>query len=197
MTVEPVSAAHVHPVGRAPANGPAFAAMLRDRLETPGTLPTVTFGEMTGVQPAPIEPALPAPPVTVSSPGGGLRWPVRGRITSEFGPRHHPVLGTTRDHDGLDIAAPTGTPVLAAAGGTVTFAGSRGGYGNMVIVAHPNGLETRYAHQHQLTVSAGQSVQAGQRIGSVGSTGMSTGPHLHFEARRGGTPVDPRALLAR
>ncbi|HVE47556.1 MAG TPA: peptidoglycan DD-metalloendopeptidase family protein [Acidimicrobiales bacterium] len=118
-----------------------------------------------------------------------------GRLTSPFGPRYHPVLGTARMHDGVDFAAPSGAPIRAAAGGTVVFAGPRGGYGNTVIVDHGNSLATLYAHQSQVHVAEGTPVTAGQLIGEVGSTGLSTGPHLHFETRVAGAPVNPLLYL--
>lgn len=132
-------------------------------------------------------------------PTGGrgiLASPVPGaRLTSHFGPRLHPVLGTARMHDGADFGAPSGTPIRAAAGGTVVFAGPRGGYGNTVIIDHGSSLATLYAHQSALYVAEGTPVTAGQVIGAVGSTGMSTGPHLHFEARVAGAPVNPLLYL--
>ncbi|MDP9404679.1 MAG: peptidoglycan DD-metalloendopeptidase family protein [Actinomycetota bacterium] len=127
---------------------------------------------------------------------GILTSPVPGaRLSSHFGPRHHPVLGTARMHDGADFAAPSGTPVRAAAAGTVVFAGPRGGYGNTVVVDHGDSLATLYAHQSALYVAAGTPVTAGQMIGAVGSTGLSTGPHLHFETRVAGVPVNPLLYL--
>jgi murein DD-endopeptidase MepM/ murein hydrolase activator NlpD len=134
------------------------------------------------------------PPSAVS---GGLAAPVDARVSSRFGPRVHPVTGQRHQHSGVDFAAPAGTPVRAAAAGRVTFAGTRGAYGNLVIVAHPDGTETWYAHQRDLAVRAGQEVASGSVLGTVGSTGRSTGPHLHLELRRGGVPVDPLPLLGR
>jgi murein DD-endopeptidase MepM/ murein hydrolase activator NlpD len=113
------------------------------------------------------------------------------RVTSAFGARRDPLNGERRDHHGVDYGAPAGTPIRAAAAGLVRFSGARGGYGNVVILAHPDGTETRYAHCRELGVKAGEVVAAGQPIATVGSTGRSTGPHLHFEVRRDGTPVDP------
>jgi len=132
-------------------------------------------------------------------PGGGrgvLSSPVPGaQVTSGFGPRRHPVLGNVRMHDGVDFGAPSGTPIRAAAAGTVVFAGVRGGYGNTVIIDHGNSLATLYAHQSRLSVVEGSPVTAGQTIGAVGSTGLSTGPHLHFETRVAGVPVNPLLYL--
>lgn len=124
------------------------------------------------------------------SPGYFI-WPADGPLTSYFGPRRHPVAGVVRQHNGVDIGAPYGAPVWAAAGGRVLKAGSMGGYGLVVIIDHGDGLSTLYAHLSRPLVSAGDSVQQGAVIGEVGSTGYSTGPHLHFEIRINGEPVDP------
>lgn len=124
--------------------------------------------------------------------GGTLAAPVPGApLTSRFGPRVHPIFGTVRLHDGVDFGAPEGAPVRAAAAGTVVFAGPRGGYGTTVLVDHGGSLATLYAHLSAVSVAPGAVVAAGQVIGAVGSTGFSTGPHLHFEVRVGGVPVDP------
>ncbi|MBA3622030.1 MAG: M23 family metallopeptidase [Euzebyales bacterium] len=120
---------------------------------------------------------------------GGWTWPAGGTVTSEFGYRWG------RLHAGLDIGAPEGSPIWAARGGTVTYAGAMGGYGNLVLLDHGGGVSTAYAHQSAIMVSVGASVSAGQQIGQVGSTGNSTGPHLHFETRIGGNPQDPRSYL--
>jgi murein DD-endopeptidase MepM/ murein hydrolase activator NlpD len=133
-----------------------------------------------------------------SSSGGGsgvLIWPCSGTVTSDFGWRIHPILGIELFHTGIDIGAPYGTPIKAAAGGRVTMAAWYGGYGNCTIIDHGDGLSTLYAHQSSFKVSTGQSVAQGQLIGYVGSTGLSTGPHLHFETRVNGEPVDPMRYL--
>jgi flagellar protein FlgJ len=122
--------------------------------------------------------------------------PAAGRISSEFGNRFHPIDKRTRFHGGLDIAVPTGTTVSAAAEGTVVFAGKKGGYGNLVIIQHPDGRETRYAHLSSFSVAAGDPVAKGEPIASSGSTGRSTGPHLHFEIRENGVAVDPERFLS-
>ncbi|MBW3575637.1 MAG: M23 family metallopeptidase, partial [Actinobacteria bacterium] len=116
-------------------------------------------------------------------------------VTSNYGYRIHPIYGTRRLHAGIDLRGATGTTVLAAGDGTVVFAGPRGGYGNAVLVDHGGSIATLYAHQSRLAVSAGEPVRRGQAVGSVGSTGLSTAPHLHFEVRLDGTPVDPLNYL--
>jgi murein DD-endopeptidase MepM/ murein hydrolase activator NlpD len=121
----------------------------------------------------------------------GLAWPIDGRPGSGFGPRLHPIHNVVRPHQGVDVGAPTGQPVVAAAAGVVAHAGPRGGYGITVIIDHGAGLSTLYAHLSALDVRQGQSVNQAQLIGRAGSTGQSTGPHLHFEVRDGGRPQDP------
>ncbi|HEV2261298.1 MAG TPA: M23 family metallopeptidase, partial [Candidatus Rubrimentiphilum sp.] len=119
-----------------------------------------------------------------------------GTITSPFGWRQNPFGGGPEFHQGLDIAAATGTTVTAAASGTVISAGWYGGYGNYILIDHGGGMSTGYGHLSQIFVSNGQTVQKGQAIGAVGSTGASTGPHLHFEVRMHGKPVDPAKYLS-
>jgi murein DD-endopeptidase MepM/ murein hydrolase activator NlpD len=127
---------------------------------------------------------------------GVLAVPLPGApITSPFGMRFDPILETQSMHTGVDFGAPMGTPIHAAADGVVVFAGPRGGYGNCTIIDHGNSLATLYGHQSVIGVSVGQRVTRGQVIGKVGSTGMSTGPHLHFEVRVNGTPVNPLLYL--
>jgi murein DD-endopeptidase MepM/ murein hydrolase activator NlpD len=116
-------------------------------------------------------------------------------ISSTYGYRVHPIFGDRRLHTGLDFRAASGTPIMAAAPGEVVFAGTRGGYGNCVIVDHGGGVATLYAHQSAIRVSTGQQVARGEVIGSAGSTGYATGPHLHFEVRVNGAPVDPMPYL--
>lgn len=116
---------------------------------------------------------------------GSLDNPTRGRLTSRFGWRWG------RKHAGIDVAARIGTPVCAADGGKVVFAGTQGGYGKFVIIDHGEGLQTCYAHNSKIVVSKGQTVYKGQKISEVGNTGRSTGPHLHFEVRKNGVPVNP------
>ena len=120
--------------------------------------------------------------------------PVAGRITSSFGLRVHPLLGFTRMHKGLDIGAPYGAPIHAMTDGVVAFAGRTGGYGNFVKLAHGGGLASGYGHMSRIAVAAGTRVRQGQVIGYVGSTGMSTGPHLHWEVWRNGGAINPRSV---
>jgi murein DD-endopeptidase MepM/ murein hydrolase activator NlpD len=130
----------------------------------------------------------------VASPSGFVR-PVPGAITSAFGPRYHPVLGYYRLHTGVDMAAGYGQPIRASLDGVVILAGNWGGYGRTIVIDHGGGLSTLYAHQSSLSVSHGDSVSAGTVIGKVGTSGLSTGAHLHFEVRVGGDPVDPAPYL--
>ncbi len=126
---------------------------------------------------------------------GSFIWPVpsSGLVTSQYGYRDQPTAGASTNHGGLDINASTGTPIVSAAGGTIISAGYQGGYGNCVIIDHGNGVQTVYAHLDSLNVQAGQSVGQGQQLGGAGSTGVSTGPHLHFEIRNNGQTTDPGA----
>jgi murein DD-endopeptidase MepM/ murein hydrolase activator NlpD len=130
------------------------------------------------------------PPGTAADPSqAGLIWPVNGPITSPFGPRWGGF------HPGIDIGVPTGTPIHAAATGTVIYCGWESGYGNLVVIDHHNGIATAYAHQSRIGVTCNQDVSQGEVIGYVGCTGFCTGPHLHFEVRVNGTPVDPIGYL--
>ena len=118
-----------------------------------------------------------------------------GRLTSRFGRRTSPTKGASSNHKGVDWALPRGSSVVASSGGTVTKAGWGGGYGYVVYIKHPGGAETRYAHNSKVLVSVGQTVKQGQKIALSGNTGISTGPHLHFELRLNGTPVDPYSYM--
>lgn len=145
-------------------------------------------------------PQAPAAPPPAPAPLGGAPLapevvPVAGHVGSGFGIRSDPFTGAPRQHDGVDVGAPEGTAIRATADGVVRSAGPRGGYGYAVEIDHGNGLTTLYGHASQLLVSAGQVVHAGQEIAKVGSTGRSTGPHLHFEVRQGGRAVDPARVL--
>lgn len=148
---------------------------------TPPKPPSAASGAPNAAPPGPAPTASNAP----------LRWPVAApRLSSMFGKRWG------KDHDGIDMAAPTGTPVYAAAGGTVIYSGDQvRGYGNMVVLQHPDGLVTVYAHNSLLLVRTGAAVVVGQEIARVGDTGRSTAPHLHFEVRRGENPQDPMQFL--
>jgi murein DD-endopeptidase MepM/ murein hydrolase activator NlpD len=142
-------------------------------------------------------PVTPAPQDVRRTPNAnGWVLPVEGTLTSGFGHRANPTGAGSDNHTGLDIAAAGGTPIQAAKDGVVKFAGDRGdGYGNLVIVDHGDGTETYYAHASALHVQPGQEVKAGEVIASVGTTGNSTGNHLHFEIRQDGQPIDPRPYL--
>ena len=126
---------------------------------------------------------------------GTMTWPAEGEITSPFGWRVHPIFGTQRLHTGIDIGADYGDAIRAADGGVVIHADWMGGYGNAVIIDHGNGISTLFAHNSQLLVDEGQTVAKGQTVARCGSTGYSTGPHLHFEVRQNGSPVNPLNYL--
>jgi murein DD-endopeptidase MepM/ murein hydrolase activator NlpD len=132
----------------------------------------------------------------VGDTGTGWVKPTDGWLSSGFGNRLHPILRTTRLHAGVDLAAPTGTPIIASRGGTVTFVGWMSGYGNTVIVFHGNGTATLYAHLSAFSVQEGQYIAQGGRLGSVGMTGTATGPHLHFEVRINGVPQNPCGYIS-
>ena len=122
---------------------------------------------------------------------GLMGYPCNGPITSPFGDRMHPILGYVRFHSGLDFGADYGSPIFAAQAGTVILAGWYGGYGQAVLIDHGGGITTLYGHTSDLYVSEGDTVQRGQAIATIGSSGLSTGPHLHFEVRVSGEPVNP------
>ena len=125
--------------------------------------------------------------------GGKFAWPVPStqRITSQYGYRNHPVYKTKKFHSGIDIGAAYGVDIVAAADGVVTLATTNGGYGKCVIINHGSGITTLYGHNSTMLVESGQRVTKGQIIAKAGSTGVSTGPHLHFEVRINGSTVDP------
>lgn len=157
-----------------------LSALLRARAARPEPPPPARPG------PAPAAGQAQGPP---RASAGGFIWPTRGSVTSEFGPRWGSF------HKGIDIAAPEGTPIVAAKAGTVVLAGSSGGYGLLVVIDHGGGMATAYAHQSRLAASNGQGVSQGQTIGYVGNTGQSTGNHLHFEVRVNGSAQNPRGYL--
>jgi murein DD-endopeptidase MepM/ murein hydrolase activator NlpD len=145
-----------------------------------------------------------AVPVTLGSPVSMATIPTKsvawlakrqtltkGSVTSGFGLRRHPISGNVRQHHGVDFAAPSGSPIIASADGKVGTAGWQGGYGLLVALDHKGGVQTRYAHLSAVTVTPGQRIRKGDVIGYVGSTGRSTGPHLHYEVRIDGRAVDP------
>jgi len=122
-------------------------------------------------------------------------WPIDGRLMGSFGRRNDPFSGEGAYHTGVDISAPAGTPVQAAADGVVIHAQSFGGYGRLVIIAHNNGMQSYYAHLSRFDVIAGQEIRQGEIVGRVGSSGRVTAPHLHYEVRVGGAPVNPYRFL--
>ncbi len=150
-------------------------------------IPIHTVGVSGGIVPRPRRPSVSLASVFV--------WPARGRVTSGFGFRRHPVFGTQEMHTGIDIGAPLGTPVVSARAGTVIAADWEGGYGKLVRVDHGDGLTTSYSHLSQIAVRVGQRLYPGDLIGYVGNTGFSTGPHLLFEIRVHGRPLDPLKYL--
>ena len=142
-------------------------------------------------RPAPVTVASQRRPATISvgRGSGDLEWPLRGVLYARFGRKGKEL------HDGIDLAAPAGQPVKTAASGTVLFAGEQKGYGLIVIVEHDSGLITLYAHNRDLRVKTGQKVRGGQVVATVGDSGRTSGPHLHFEVRKDGHPVDPLEFL--
>ncbi len=142
--------------------------------------------------------SLQAERAQIAYASGAMMWPVSAdwtRISSDFGNRIHPVLGTKSFHGGIDIPAPNGSPIYAANSGVVIFAGYKGSYGNAVIIDHGGGVATLYAHSSKLYVNTGQEVTRGETVALIGSTGRSTGNHLHFEVRENGERVDPKKYL--
>jgi murein DD-endopeptidase MepM/ murein hydrolase activator NlpD len=134
--------------------------------------------------------------VTAAQNGNGLFiWPTSGRVSSEYGYRRSPINGKMLFHNGIDIAAPRGTPVVAALSGQVGFVGRDNVYGNYAVLNHESGYRTLYAHLHVVRVKVGDSVETGQHIGDVGSTGLSTGAHLHFAVNQNDVLLNPRTLL--
>lgn len=130
-----------------------------------------------------------------STGSGVLAKPSSGPVVSRFGPRVHPIHGTTKMHNGIDIDGPYGVTIVASEDGTVILAGDKGGYGRTVMIDHGGGMVTLYAHMQAFSVSLGDRVSRGEKIGEIGSTGLSTGPHVHFEVRINGNPVNPMSYL--
>jgi len=155
----------------------------------PGATPTPL---PSGLKPTPLPGLKPTPTTgTVPTASKNLLWPTAGSVSSPYGYRTHPVFGDTRLHTGIDISAPYGQSVKAAQAGTVVFAGTDEGYGSYIVIDHGQGFATLYAHLSSIGVSVGRSVARGAGIGAVGCSGYCTGPHLHFETRVNGDPVDP------
>ena len=154
-------------------------------------------GEITALEKdaAAVEAAIRAAQSSGGENPGILSWPVNASISSPFGYRIHPISGVRKLHTGLDLNAASGTTIKAAGSGVVILASWYGGYGNAVVIDHGGGLSTLYAHQSSIAVSVGQSLIVGDTVGYVGTTGYSTGPHLHFETREWGTPVNPMNYL--
>lgn len=148
--------------------------------------------------PSPLAPSLellPSPRHTTPRQPA-LVYPLLGTaVSSSFGNRKHPVLQVIRHHEGVDLAAPRGAPIRSITSGVVVYADPYGGYGNLVVVKHRNGMTSHYGHCDSFNVRTGQKVQAGQILGFVGSTGRVTGPHLHLEIRKDGAPLNPEALF--
>lgn len=155
--------------------------------------PVIRFGRAVDLAGRDIEPTPKSLPGKIIG-GMPAGLPMSGaRLTSGYGMRYHPTLGGARFHAGVDLAAPHGAPVTSTGAGQVSRAGWAGGYGILVTIAHGGGVETRYAHLSAIAVRPGQAVSKGQVIGYVGSTGRSTGPHLHYETRVAGQPTNPFA----
>lgn len=172
----------VHPEAVASANGFAGGADLTagQELFMPGAKPLVAMATSRGGSSAALS---------------GFRWPVAGRISSPFGWRRDPFSGRRDFHTGLDIRAPSGRTIVAAKAGTVVYSGWMGGYGRVIVINHGGGYTTLYAHCSKLLVAKGRKVSAGQAIARVGSSGRSTGPHLHFEVRLNNSPTNPLKIL--
>jgi murein DD-endopeptidase MepM/ murein hydrolase activator NlpD len=166
-----------------------FVPGARRPLEVPPLAGAAEPEEEPPPRPRPPAPGA-APPVPAERPSA-LRWPVKGVLYSRFGPRQG------HRHDGIDIAAPEGSPVTAAADGLVVYAGEQAGYGHIVILRHGGGMLTLYAHASALLVGDGARVRAGEAIARVGQSGRTTGPHLHFEVRQGTRPQNPLLYLKR
>lgn len=174
--------------GTATATAAAGAIDLSKVAESQAPGNDAQFQELFARWENPAQPSvLAGPVVTVPS-----RMPVEhARLSSDYGTRTHPVLGRRMGHKGIDLAAPTGTPIYATADGTVSRAGPYSSYGNYVAIEHGGKIQTRYAHMSRIAVEAGTKVKKGELIGYVGSTGRSTGPHLHYEVRVDGEAVNP------
>jgi murein DD-endopeptidase MepM/ murein hydrolase activator NlpD len=179
----------------------AAAAPVAPRADVPvsqpmGSTVATTESPLSARRAAPVEPPqTKEDPVKTAEPAGSLptfRWPVRGRVIAAFGPKPNGF-----QNDGINLAVPEGTPIKAAEDGVVAYAGNElKGYGNLVLVRHSNGFVTAYAHASEILVKRGEAVKRGQVIAHSGQTGNVTSPQLHFEIRKGATPVDPAQYLS-
>jgi murein DD-endopeptidase MepM/ murein hydrolase activator NlpD len=177
----------------APASAPAAAGIGKDRATTAGTearCQTSSLSPDIGTSFSAMAARLSR--LAAVSPRMPL---IAGRLSSGFGWRVHPLLAELRMHSGVDLAAPLGSPIFATDSGRISIAGWQGGYGLAATIEHANGLQTRYGHMSRLNVVAGQHVERGQIIGFVGSTGLSTGPHLHYEVRFRGQAINPLSIM--
>lgn len=173
----------------APANSETVRPLTTASTSASATRPRRVFAD-------PTNPASVSVPRPLFHEDGSAHLPVQGHVSSMFGTRRDPITGGHRFHKGVDIAAPKGSPIGAFSSGKVIFAGRQGGYGNTVVIEHADGRQTRYAHAERLMVQSGDYVRTGQTIATVGSTGRSTGPHLHFEVSQNGRQIDPLRALA-
>lgn len=197
-----LAAAVLYTLSGSPAQADFFRYTDENGVEVFTNTPTTTNGAVRVLREAkkPKQTARMQPPAATPVPSKegkeapdpsspDVRLPVQGVITSGFGMRHDPIDGGLRHHNGVDIAVPTGTRVKAIAAGRVVESGSRGGYGNLVTIQHADGMVSMYGHNAQLEVRAGDQVEAGQTVALSGSTGRSTGPHVHFELWKNGVNV--------
>lgn len=189
------TAAHVKSVATAPAGSVQAGrkAVTAAPVDSPGTLPaggdeSFRFRMLSWS-------TAPALPLSSGEEVGTVGRPARLAISSPFGWRADPIQGIKRRHDGVDLPGATGTPIFATGAGRVWIAGWVRGYGNLVEILHPGGIATRYGHLSRIRVGRGEAVDQGQLIGAMGSTGHSTGPHLHYEVRLNGAPVDPLSYM--
>ncbi len=192
--------ANVYEIARANGIGPPYTIFADQKIRIPGTVQPVAASSSasasgTATQPAPPKPQPAVLPKSVPTPppatGSGFVWPVDGKIVSGFGPKAQGL-----HNDGINIAASEGAAVRAAENGVVAYAGNElRGFGNLLLVKHSNGFVTAYAHASELLVKRGDKVKRGQAIALVGSTGSVSSPQLHFEVRKGKTPLDPRKYL--
>lgn len=179
--------------------GMGIAAAILKQMKGPQCVPTVADPALAGVEKAADAHEHADEPKSLEAlphdPAEEVSEPIAAEITSEFGTRRDPITGRHRHHSGVDLAVPMRTPLYAPEEGKVIFSGVKGGYGKAVILEHASGLTTLYAHNDQNTVQLGQSVKAGELIGFSGSSGRSTGPHLHVEVRKEGVALNPEKYV--